>query len=63
MSYGHFCLKHEVQLDYVLAFLPWSCDLPQVGRRAFGGPNRILEGSFTPQLSDEVLTMLNVPLC
>ena len=57
----HFFL--QLELDYVSAFLPWSRDLPEVGGRAFGGPNCILEGSITPQLSDEVLTMLNVPLC
>ena len=51
----------QLELDYVSAFL-WSRDLPQFGRRPPGGPNCILEGSITPQLSDEVLTMLKVPV-
>ena len=52
----------QLELDYVSHFLPWSRNLPEFGRRPFGGPNRILEGSITPQLSDEVLKMLNI-LC
>ena len=53
----------QLELDYVSAFLPWSRNLPQVGRRPPGGPNwRGGEGSITPQLLDEVLTMFNVPV-
>ena len=57
------CHFLQLELDYVSAYLPWSHDLLHVVRRPFGGPDYILEGSNTPQLSDEVLTMLNVPLC
>ena len=55
----------QLELDYVSAFLPWPSPLPQFGRRVDDpvfGPNCLKDGSITPQLSDDVLTMLRIPV-